>query len=72
MRTPHQALARLVADDPTRPALTFYDDTPGPTQGERIEISRRGLVAAAGSAVVLASHHAPLVEAVADRVVDLG
>lgn len=34
-----------------------------------------GLVAgakAAGSAVVLASHHAPLVEAVADRVVDLG
>lgn len=30
-------------DDPTRPAITFYDDTPGPTQGERIEISRRVL-----------------------------
>lgn len=43
MRTPHQALARLVADDPTRPVVTFYDDTPGPTQGERIEISRRVL-----------------------------
>ncbi len=29
--------------DPTRPALTYYDDVPGPTQGERIEISRRVL-----------------------------
>lgn len=43
MRTPAQVLADAVADDSTRPALTFYDDTPGPTQGERIEISRRVL-----------------------------
>lgn len=43
MLTPHQALIELVREDPTRPALTFYDDTPGPTQGERIEISRRVL-----------------------------
>lgn len=41
--TPHQALGQLVEDDATRPAITFYDDTPGPTQGERIEISRRVL-----------------------------
>lgn len=41
--TPHQALTDLVREDPTRPAITFYDDTPGPTQGERIEISRRVL-----------------------------
>jgi len=41
--TPHQALNDLVHDDATRPAITFYDDTPGPTQGERIEISRRVL-----------------------------
>ncbi|WP_114905450.1 TIGR03089 family protein [Ornithinimicrobium murale] len=43
MLTPHQALTDLVREDPTRPAITFYDDTPGPTQGERIEISRRVL-----------------------------
>lgn len=43
MLTPHQALTDLVREDPTRPAVTFYDDTPGPTQGERIEISRRVL-----------------------------
>ncbi|MCK0111422.1 TIGR03089 family protein [Ornithinimicrobium sp. F0845] len=43
MLTPHQALTDLVHDDATRPAITFYDDTPGPTQGERIEISRRVL-----------------------------
>lgn len=41
--TPHQALTDLVHEDPTRPAITFYDDTPGPTQGERIEISWRVL-----------------------------
>lgn len=43
MLTPHQALTDLVREDPTRPAITFYDDTPGPTHGERIEISRRVL-----------------------------
>lgn len=41
--TPHQALSDLIGEDPTRPAITFYDDAPGPTQGERIEISRRVL-----------------------------
>lgn len=41
MRTPAEVLAGLVADDATAPLLTFYDDLPGPTQGERIELSRR-------------------------------
>lgn len=43
MLTPHAALTDLVREDPTRPAITFYDDTPGATQGERVEISRRVL-----------------------------
>ena len=43
MLIPHQALVRLIDEDATRPAITFYDDTPGPTHGERIEISRRVL-----------------------------
>lgn len=42
MHLPAQALADAVAADPTRPALTFYDDTPDGT-GERIEISRKVL-----------------------------
>lgn len=33
----------MIDEDATRPAITFYDDAPGPTQGERIEISRRVL-----------------------------
>ena len=41
VRTPAEVLAELVADDATAPLLTFYDDLPGPTQGERIELSRR-------------------------------
>lgn len=41
MRTPSSVLAGLLADDPTRPRLTYYDDTPGPTQGERIELSAK-------------------------------
>lgn len=40
---PADVLARLVNDDPTRPALTFYEDTPGDTYGERIELSRKVL-----------------------------
>lgn len=40
---PAQVLADLVAADPTRPVVTFYDDTPGPTQGERVELSRKVL-----------------------------
>ncbi|MGB5953514.1 MAG: TIGR03089 family protein [Ornithinimicrobium sp.] len=43
MRTPADVLSALVGDDPTQPALTFYDDTPGVTQGERIELSRKVL-----------------------------
>lgn len=34
-------MARLINDDATQPALTFYDDTEGPTNGERIELSRK-------------------------------
>jgi uncharacterized protein (TIGR03089 family) len=40
---PIEVLARLVASDPGRPRLTWYDDEPGPTQGERIELSARVL-----------------------------
>jgi uncharacterized protein (TIGR03089 family) len=36
-------LAALAAADPTSPRLTWYDDAPGPTQGERIELSGRVL-----------------------------
>ncbi|MGB3185922.1 MAG: TIGR03089 family protein [Ornithinimicrobium sp.] len=43
MPTPADVLSALIADDPTQPALTFYDDTPGDTQGERIELSRKVL-----------------------------
>lgn len=43
VHTPAQVLADLLAEDPSRPAVTFYDDTPGPTQGERIELSRKVL-----------------------------
>jgi uncharacterized protein (TIGR03089 family) len=43
VRTPADVLADLLADDPSRPALTFYDDTPGPTSGERVELSRKVL-----------------------------
>ena len=39
---PAQVLVDAVAADATRPALTYYDDTPGGS-GERIEISRRVL-----------------------------
>ncbi|ANS78432.1 hypothetical protein SGUI_1036 [Serinicoccus hydrothermalis] len=42
MPYPSQILSRAVDADATRPALTFYDDTPG-GPGERIEISRRVL-----------------------------
>jgi uncharacterized protein (TIGR03089 family) len=42
-RTPAQLLAALVASDPGRPRVTWYDDAPGPTHGERIELSARVL-----------------------------
>ena len=43
MTLPADLLAALVAADGTRPRLTFYDDAPGPTRGERIELSGRVL-----------------------------
>ncbi|QIM21456.1 TIGR03089 family protein [Phycicoccus sp. HDW14] len=49
---PAALLARLVAADPGRPRITVYDDTDGPTRGERIELSARVLanwVAKAGN-----------------------
>lgn len=39
MHLPAQVLREAVARDATRPAVTYYDDTPGGT-GERIELSR--------------------------------
>src|SRR3954468_513493 len=42
----------MLASDPGRPRLTCYDDTPGPTHGERVELSARVLdnwVAKAGN-----------------------
>ena len=39
MRTPASVLAEILHSDPARPRVTFYEDTPGPTQGERIELS---------------------------------
>jgi uncharacterized protein (TIGR03089 family) len=40
---PAEVLGRMVASDPGRPRLTWYDDGPGPTAGERIELSARVL-----------------------------
>lgn len=43
MLSPAKILDDLQASDPGRPRLTWYDDEPGPTQGERIELSARVL-----------------------------
>ncbi|MGN6637183.1 MAG: TIGR03089 family protein [Oryzihumus sp.] len=43
MRTPASLLADLLAADPARPRVTFYDDAEGPTRGERIELSGKVL-----------------------------
>ena len=40
---PADVLARMLGADPGRPRLTWYDDEPGPTAGERIELSARVL-----------------------------
>jgi uncharacterized protein (TIGR03089 family) len=42
-RTPAGLLGALVTSDPGRPRVTWYDDAPGPTRGERIELSARVL-----------------------------
>ncbi|MCU1536210.1 MAG: hypothetical protein JWP82_561, partial [Humibacillus sp.] len=41
---PTEVLAALIAADPAGPRLTWYDDEPGPTAGERIELSARVLL----------------------------
>lgn len=41
--TPAEVLAAMLGSDPAGPRVTFYDDTPGPTQGERIELSAKVL-----------------------------
>ena len=40
---PAALLGQLLAADSARPRLTWYDDEPGPTSGERIELSARVL-----------------------------
>jgi uncharacterized protein (TIGR03089 family) len=39
VRTPASVLAEILRSDPARPRVTFYEDTTGPTEGERIELS---------------------------------
>ena len=54
MRTPASVLADILRSDPAGPRVTFYEDTPGRTQGERIELSAKTLanwVAKAGNAL---------------------
>jgi uncharacterized protein (TIGR03089 family) len=41
--TPADVLAAMLRSDPARPRVTFYEDTPGPTRGERIELSAKVL-----------------------------
>jgi len=41
--TPASVLAEILRADPAGPRVTFYEDTPGPTQGERIELSGKVL-----------------------------
>ncbi|GAB3578447.1 TIGR03089 family protein [Calidifontibacter terrae] len=38
-----QIVPSLLAGDPARPRVTFYDDADGPTRGERIELSGKVL-----------------------------
>jgi uncharacterized protein (TIGR03089 family) len=51
--TPTGLLHALATSDPTRPRLTWYDDQPGPTTGERIELSGRVLATWAAKAANL-------------------
>lgn len=43
MLLPADVLHQITASDPGRPRLTWYDDEPGATQGERIELSAKVL-----------------------------
>jgi uncharacterized protein (TIGR03089 family) len=52
--TPASVLAEILRADPAGPRVTFYEDTPGPTRGERIELSGKVLanwVSKAGNAL---------------------
>jgi len=52
--TPASVLAEILRSDPARPRVTFYEDTPGPTKGERIELSGKVLanwISKAGNAL---------------------
>jgi uncharacterized protein (TIGR03089 family) len=54
VRTPASVLADILRSDPARPRITFYEDTSGPTRGERIELSAKVLanwVSKAGNAL---------------------
>jgi len=54
MRTPSSVLAEMLRCDPAKPRVTFYEDTAGPSRGERIEISGKVLanwVSKAGNAL---------------------
>ena len=54
VRTPASVLAEILRSDAAAPRVTFYEDTPGPTQGERIELSGKVLanwVSKAGNAL---------------------
>jgi uncharacterized protein (TIGR03089 family) len=42
-RTPSDVLTDLLRSDPARPRVTWYDDSPGATAGERIELSAKVL-----------------------------
>jgi uncharacterized protein (TIGR03089 family) len=54
VQTPVSVLAEILRSDPARPRVTFYEDTVGPTQGERIELSGKVLanwISKAGNAL---------------------
>lgn len=54
MPTPAQVLIALTSADSAAPRITCYDDVPGPTAGERVELSGRVLgtwVSKAGNAL---------------------
>lgn len=43
MPTPAEVLAHIIRTDSAAPRITCYDDVPGPTAGERVELSARVL-----------------------------
>jgi uncharacterized protein (TIGR03089 family) len=54
VQTPASVLAEILRSDPAGPRVTFYEDTPGPSRGERIELSGKVLanwVSKAGNAL---------------------